>query len=73
MRVNSQCHRGRYRVRWSERQSAEMYGEKNLAARALEVEKTGAVSVGACQERFHPVPSARSHCREPMQSALRML
>jgi hypothetical protein len=32
-----------------------------------------AMTVGACRERFHPVPPGKSGCREPMRSALRML
>jgi hypothetical protein len=62
-----------YSGRWSERQRAGKYGEKNLTARALQVEEMGAVTVGACRERFHPVPPGKSSCREPMQSVLRML
>jgi hypothetical protein len=30
-------------------------------------------TVGACRERFHPVPLGKSNFREPMQSTLRML
>jgi hypothetical protein len=63
----------RYSERWSERQRAEKFREKNLIARALKVEETGALSVGARRERFHPIPPAKSRCREAMQSALRML
>jgi hypothetical protein len=62
-----------YNGRWSERQKAGKYGEKNLVARALQVEGMGAVTVGVCRERFHLVPLGKSSCRESMQSALRML
>jgi hypothetical protein len=62
-----------YSGRWNERQKAGKYGEKNLIARALQVEEMGTVTVGTCRERFHPVPLGKSSCREPMQSTLRML
>jgi hypothetical protein len=62
----------KYSERWNERQRAEKYGEKNLRARALEVEETSVVTIGARRERFHSVPPTKSRWREPMQFALRM-
>jgi hypothetical protein len=62
-----------YSERWSEWQRVGKYREKNLTARALQVEEMDALTVGACRERFHLVPPEKSSCREPMQSALRML
>jgi hypothetical protein len=50
-----------------------MCREKNLVGRALELEETGAVTTGAQRGRFRLVPPARTCCREPIQSALRVL
>jgi hypothetical protein len=53
--------------KYSERQSAEICREKNLIGRALKLEETGAVTIGARRGRFYLVPPARTRCREPIQ------
>jgi hypothetical protein len=65
-----------YSGRWSERQRVGKYGEKNLAARALQVEEMGAVSVGACREKVPSGPTGKEQLEGAhvvrMEDALRV-